>query len=195
MKKIIILLALLLTLSTIGEAKEKDNKKQTEKIDYRTLYHKPETEAEKKLDEILNLAMKGKSWELYYYPIYPYRKGITSISKKEYNYYASFLTKELAQAIDDEEKRIFKESCPNGQTEGDNCGFEFDPLTCAQDHPSFYLYQTTSQTDSEAIIYYMWGEGYYRQKRKLIKQNNKWKLDGIDCSDPAENYVLKFNMN
>lgn len=140
----------------------------------KSLFHPPETEAEKVLDKIFT--NRKTSAEISYYILQ--RPGY---NKKKSGEYAHFFTPSLLESWAKAGKRDIEEGC-NGIYKGEICHIDFDVLTCSQDVPDTFLYRTTYSREDEAIITYTWpenlrDESYYR----MIKTEGAWKLDSVDC--------------
>lgn len=142
-------------------------------------FHAPQTEAERTLNEILMatgrdddaldnlLDGRGKPG---FHPTVDYRR---------------FLTEALLRAIRDAEAALVKRDCGGTYRDGDICGLDYDPLTCAQDSNPRYLYRTETQNAGTARIAYAWpGQPAIAATYRLVLRDGQWKLDGIKC--PAD---------
>ncbi len=161
-------------------------------------FHIAKSDAEKVLDEILRRADKDRNIFDYVlgHPWYDHEKGTG---------YSHLFTKNLLRTLAKEEAEFVKYSCDGKYLEGELCGFDYSPITCAQDFSEQgYIYWTKKDNGHKAIIYYLWSladktEEFFpgsditdknKNFYKLIKDDGHWKLDGVDCGNGA-----KFNMN
>ena len=161
-------------------------------------FHFARSDAEKALAEILRLYTNDSNM-FYYVTGRPYYDA-----KKDTGY-ARLFTKNLLQSVGKADSDLIKLE-PDGKcVEGYLCGLDYDPIFCAQDSSdNGYIYWTTEDDGHKAIIYYLWSWGdktdeffpgsdkTYESKKfyRLIKDDDHWKLDGIDCGDGT-----KFNMD
>jgi hypothetical protein len=140
-------------------------------------FHAPQTEAERALDTILMatgrddtaldnlLGGRGKAG---FRPTIDYRR---------------FVTDALLRAIRDAEAALVKRDCGGAYREGEICGLDYDPLTCAQDSNPRYLYRTETQHAGTARIAYAWpGQPAVAATYRLVLRDGRWKLDGIKCN-------------
>jgi hypothetical protein len=104
-------------------------------------------------------------------------------------FYKDLFTPKLLHVFAQVELEALQESCGGKYIEGDLCGLGVSPITCSQDPPESYAYQTQSGSEHEAII-----RAIDRMRNqttstyRMVKIGRDWKLDGIDCDD------MKFNM-
>jgi hypothetical protein len=108
--------------------------------------------------------------------------------------YSRLFTPNLLLAWAHAEAELVKQDCGGKYLEGEICGFDYSPITCAQDSSdSGRVYRTIEATDDAVRIAYRWGgrgapaEG---PRYRLIKDGRDWKLDGVDCGDG-----VTFNLN
>ncbi len=102
-------------------------------------------------------------------------------------------SKNLRNSWIEEEKKLVKEECGGKYIDGDLCGIDHNPLTCAQDYnEEGYLYKTLAEDDEVAIISYMWP---HRPKVsatfRMIRQKGQWIVDGVSCGsiiNPTYNF-------
>lgn len=94
--------------------------------------------------------------------------------------YSSYLTSALIDSIRSEETRLLNQTCQGHYRDGEICGLDYSPITCAQDTPTF-TYKVIKLKADKAIITaqhlsYPDIATYY-----LIRVKDHWKVDGIDC--------------
>ncbi len=84
--------------------------------------------------------------------------------------------------------RLVNQDCDGEYIDGDMCGINYNPLTCAQDYyDEGYIYKTLSSDDKTAIIAYRWP--YLPEvvaTYRLILQNKRWVVDGVACKNSAK---------
>ncbi len=152
--------------------------------DQRT-FHPPHTEAERTLDALLN----SDYW---------YMLAVNGYDKKLEKRYAHLFSKKLLNLWRKREKELVQENCGGQYIQGDQCGFDYSPLTCAQDAPNAYFYRTLSQNNSMVIIQSAWSfndpdETFTPYATyQLIKQGKRWILDDVACRDHGK-IVARFN--
>ncbi len=91
--------------------------------------------------------------------------------------YRPMLTAPLVAAMQAEEKRLVKQDCGGKYLEGELCGMDYSPITCAQDTVAPYTYSTVVQHDRDAII--AGPAATYR----MIQTGRGWQLDGVKCNE------------
>lgn len=73
------------------------------------------------------------------------------------------------------------------------CGINFDPLSCSQDPPRGWFYETTQKSDTEVYIQARPHEGLRYMsdlpQYRLTKTGGTWKINGVRCGSSS------FNMN
>jgi len=89
--------------------------------------------------------------------------------------YRPMLTAQLLAAMQAEEKRLVKQDCGGKYLEGELCGMDYSPITCAQDTVAPYTYKTLAQTDRATTIA---GPG---ATYRMIQVGSGWQLDGVKC--------------
>ncbi len=144
-------------------------------------FHKPVTQAEKAIDYILTVISEKQGF-------------FSSITKKPWrnkaddNIFSVYFSSKLQKAWIDEEIRLLNMWCDGKYIEGDMCGLNIDPFTCAQDsYEEGYIYKTLSSDDKTAIIAYRWP--YLPEvvaTYRLISQNKRWIVDGVDCGNSTK---------
>jgi hypothetical protein len=94
---------------------------------------------------------------------------------------AGFFTPQLTNAIANADQGRDQES-----------GISYDVLLCGQNNPQIFLYQTISDDGQTALIAYNWpGSSTDISVYRLLNENGKWNIDGINCSGAGAG---KFNM-
>lgn len=98
--------------------------------------------------------------------------------------YSRYLTPALINSIRSEETRLLNQDCQGHYQDGEICGIDHSPLTCAQDTLTF-TYKIKHSEATKAVItaqYLNYPEitTYY-----FVRIHNHWKIDGIDCGTGA----------
>ena len=131
-------------------------------------FHAPKSAAEVALDKIVKTA-EGDEFLLdnllHRYPVAP---------KKQVDY-RSMLTPPLIAAMQAEEKTLVAKDCGGKYLEGELCGMDYSPITCAQDTVAPYTYKTLDQRGTTVTI--AGPSATYR----MIQANGAWQMDGIKC--------------
>ncbi len=176
MKKYFSLLLLVVLLaSPIAGAAEKPASQ--------SLFHPPQTEAEKALNALLERDRKGDG------NMYEYILGRPWYDAEKDPGYNRWMTQAFVDSVRTEEKKIVQEDCNGRYHEGEICGIDFHLPVCGQDMTDIgFFFQTTREMATEAYISYVWAEHLNQavlQEEpdfKMVKQNGVWKLDGLNCS-------------
>ncbi len=145
-------------------------------------FHRAKTDPERALDAILS---RDKDDVNVFEYLTRHTPGIKTTD------YANMFTAAYKQAVTDMEAQQVQENCGGKYIQGELCGIDFSPVTCAQDvTDTFYLYRTEQISKREAIIAYAWPKSLHASATyRLLKKNGRWKLDGVMCAGGA-----KFNM-
>lgn len=104
--------------------------------------------------------------------------------------YPVLFSKNLMESIADAERRLVKQTC-GGVYDGEICGLDFNPITCAQDYSEDGYVYKTEETGREAVVISLkWPRlpkvvATYR----MIRSSNRWIMDGVTCGPNT-----KFNM-
>ena len=143
-----------------------------------SLYHLPQTPAERALDNIFSIDTTGV---INYAPNNPnigWLIGINSLPPQ----YAALFTRALILAVTNAETAE-AQSCVGLSPPLPECTLDHDPLVCASDiPPAPILYRTISDNGSTAIVAYEWGtEGKDSATYRLVDTNGVWQLDGVHC--------------
>lgn len=133
-------------------------------------FHPPTSAAEIALDHVLKIADADEFQLdnlLHRYPV---------VRKKQVDY-RPLLAAQLIAAMQAEEKKLVARDCGGKYREGDICGMDYSPITCAQDSDAAYTYKTIAQHARDAIIA---GPGaIYR----VVQVGSGWQIDGIKCNE------------
>lgn len=96
--------------------------------------------------------------------------------------YSAFLTPELLAALASTEAKMVKENCGGQYRDGEICGLDYSPITCAQDYAKPYSYRTESSGPGRAAIAYRWPHRHDIAARYDLKIDaGVWKIDNISC--------------
>jgi hypothetical protein len=137
----------------------------------------PHTPAEMALDKVLKTADRDEEVLdnlLHRYPV---------AAAKRIDY-RQWLTPKLIASLQAEEKKLVAQDCGGKYREGDICGIDYNPLTCAQDTVRPLSYKTVQQSADTAVIA-VTGATY-----RMAHTSAGWQLDGVKCGGGVE---VKFN--
>jgi hypothetical protein len=166
-------------------------------------FHPPAIEAERALNRILVRGDRESDRLLNQNPkrgdrvdrMFYFMTGREGGRKKYGSLFAADFSREVIDSIAGLERKWVKEDC-NGKYRNDEiCGFDYNPLNCAQDSPPYgYFFAVETQGDGQAVIAVSWGEndtlaGRYR----MVERKGHWKIDAIDCSEGDKYPLNKFN--
>jgi hypothetical protein len=135
----------------------------------------PRTPAETALDKVLKTADRDEEVLdnlLHRYPV---------AAAKRIDY-GKWLTPTLIASLQAEEKKLVAQDCGGKYREGDICGMDYNPLTCAQDTVRPLSYKTVQQNADTAVIA-VTGATY-----RMAHTSAGWQLDGVKCAGE-----VKFN--
>lgn len=141
----------------------------------RTGFHPPKSSSEVALDKVVRLADRDDDLLdnlLHRYPV----------AKAKQIDYRPMLTAPLIAAMQAEERRLVKQDCGGKYLEGEICGIDYSPITCAQDTVAPYTYKTVAQHDRDVTI--VGPDATYR----MIQTASGWQLDGVKCEGIAFNF-------
>lgn len=149
--------------------------------------HPAETPAEKWLNTLINddfgpiQINTSFSEKLKFTAITPPKSPLRGLG------FSDILTKPLFDAIKAKEVETVKDACKGAYIDGELCGMEYSPFLCGQDVASDpLLFHSVAASEDSALIDY-WSDvdqvvvGRYR----LVKDKDRWKIDGIHCVDLA----------
>jgi len=139
-------------------------------------YHAASSQAERVLDRLIKLDDVDDNMFLFEVkrPDRELRKDVI---------YRGLFTHSLEQAWAAREAELLRKDCDGKYQDGEICGMNFSPLTCAQDYSEEgYLYRTECLDETSATITMRWPwidrpVAAYR----LLKQGKRWVLDGVAC--------------
>lgn len=138
--------------------------------------HRAAAEAEKTLDRVLRLSEKDQNFIefLRATPQYQARPGQD---------YGRYVTARLRGGMAALERAAVTTNCQGRYIDGELCGLDYNPLTCAQDEgPGAYLYKTESSGDDRAVIAYAWpGEKGMVASFRMVQEGGVWKIDAVTC--------------
>jgi hypothetical protein len=152
------------------------------------IFHEPQTEVERALDKILRLDLDDDG------SLFNFIAGAPYSNPAKSQRYAQLFTRTLLDAWRKAEADLVRINCGGKYIEGDLCGFNYDPIICGQDSPDRYVYRTIKSEKGSASVVTAWPDmlsmdwNYFTSYR-LVNENTRWKLDGVDCGTLA-----KFNM-
>lgn len=82
-----------------------------------------------------------------------------------------------------------KDACGGRYIKGYICGFDFDPLTCAQDFEPKREFQTVSLSGPITIIRFRYeGSEPSANLYRLTREGGTWKIDDILCANAKRSY-------
>jgi hypothetical protein len=137
-------------------------------------FHAPATAPEKALDKILHLADADED-QLANLLHRPGSDGRVD--------YTQMLTPALIAALRNEEKKLVRKECGGKYLDGEECGFDYSPITCAQDSEPSYIYHTILEFDAKAVIEYAWpNQPSSAATYTVVKGKSGWLIDGVTCA-------------
>lgn len=147
------------------------------------VFHSPDTEAERALDAILKLSDQepGSSW---FAVKAPWREKADDVK------FQGLFSKVLMDSWAEAERTAVEINCDGHYIDGENCGIDIHPITCAQDSVENYIYRTIASSSADAIIEYGWPQSSKPIATfRLLRNDDGWVLDGVACTG-----YLRFNM-
>lgn len=92
-------------------------------------------------------------------------------------------------AIAAHERHFVKMNCNGQYVPGDDCGFGFDPLNCAQDTPPDGYFMKTEGKRGDGWVIAMAWEPDRRPlaKYRIVRRGEQWMLDAVSCTK-GENF-------
>lgn len=137
-------------------------------------FHPAQTPSELALDKILHLSDADQD-QLANLLHRPGRDGKVD--------YTQMMTPALIAALVKEEKKMVQKDCGGKYLDGEECGFDYSPITCAQDLAPSYLYHTVLDLNDRVVIEYAWPNQASRAAvYTLVKRGDRWLIDGITCA-------------
>ncbi len=139
-------------------------------------FHAAATAPEKALDRVLRLSEKDAD-------LLEFLLRTPRYKPKANKGYAGYFTNRLLADMAARERAAVRENCQGRYVDGELCGLDHNPLTCAQDEAEgAYLYKTESTSDGRAVIVYKWpGEKKAMATFDMVLEGEKWKVDGVRC--------------
>jgi hypothetical protein len=108
------------------------------------------------------------------------------LNEKQIVMVRKFFTPNMVNAWQQENKRIAEQDCGGAFLEENSCGFDYDPLLCAQDdNDGKFIYRTEYQSSKQTLISMQWDGQPITEpvaRYRLIKSAGQWKLDGVACA-------------
>jgi hypothetical protein len=145
-------------------------------------FHRAQTEQEKALEQIL----KRQGME----PDRASESHLLGEPDPKGNFdWTTILTPKLIAAIQEAERKQVGNGC-GGKRSGPEgiCGFDFDPVTCSQADPSYYVFRTILNLRDKAVIAYAFPSTNFLPNQSetaavytLVKRRGGWRIDGIAC--------------
>ena len=136
-------------------------------------FHPPQSPAERALDAMLHRADadEGQLANLLGRPDADHRFD-----------YRTILTAREIGVLREQEHDMVENDCGGHYREGEVCGFDYSPVTCAQDQLEHYLYRTVEVKADRTMIDYAWPpESKTVAQYTLVKNQTGWKIDMIEC--------------
>jgi hypothetical protein len=139
-------------------------------------FHRAATEPEKTLDRVLRLSEKDPA-------LVEFLLATPQYKAKAGKDYGRYVTSRLRADLAALERAAVAENCQGKYLDGELCGLDYNPLTCAQDMADgAYLYQTEFSGDGRADIAYKWpGQKAVVARFALVQEGGVWKLDAVTC--------------
>ncbi|NBO19347.1 MAG: hypothetical protein EBV03_09010 [Proteobacteria bacterium] len=152
-------------------------------------FHPPATEMERKLDSIIMHVQDDG--EL---PKYILRGGKQNNVRDAM--LADMFTPELMKAFRDVEANTVYTRCGGQYQPGEDCGINYNPITCLKFERGAYLYRTESavpykEGEYNALIAMKLLDGeQIVANYMMVKVGGQWKLDGVDCAIDGDDFNL-----
>jgi len=140
------------------------------------IFHSATTEAELALDRAIRLSDSD-------------RNAIDFLAKRPRDNssderYAGIFTSKLEKAWASEEQSLVQSECGGRYLDGEICGLDYNPFTCAQDFSeNGYRYASTPARRSDAMIVALVWPGIDRMVAtyRMVRKGNRWLVDGVRC--------------
>ncbi len=139
-------------------------------------FHAASSPVERLLDRIINTADKDPD-------LGPFALKLPSRDRRADSKYSALFSPALERAWSTAEADLVKKDCGGAYQEGEICGMDFSPITCAQDsNDGKYQYATTAQDDHSAVIALRWaGQPDVVATYRLLRHGGAWLMDGVAC--------------
>jgi hypothetical protein len=133
-------------------------------------YHKASTDAEKALEHVLKIADNDDEVLDNLFHRYPVKPKLRVD-------YTGLLTPTYMAALKEEQRKVVQSDCGGKYLDGEVCGMDYNPLTCAQDTAApFRLATVRTRKDKTDIV------DSHADKYTMAHAGSGWKLDGVTCS-------------
>ncbi|MHC1789381.1 YqhG/Tai3 family protein [Solidesulfovibrio sp.] len=139
-------------------------------------WHRAAMEAERTLDRVLRLSEKDRNF-------LEFLLGTPQYQARPGKDYGRNVTARLRGSMAALERAAVTENCQGRYIDGELCGLDYNPLTCAQDEgQGAYRYKTESSGDDRAVIAYTWpGMQGMVASFRLVQEGGVWKIDAVTC--------------
>jgi hypothetical protein len=133
--------------------------------------HLASTAAEVALDKVLKIAdADGRILDnlFHRYPDWP----VPPAKRVEYK---RLLTGRFLGALNKTQRALVQSDCGGVYRKGDVCGFDWNPITCAQDVFTSFTYHSLRDDGNRAVI------AAHGNTYTMVRENAAWKLDDAAC--------------
>lgn len=143
-----------------------------------TAFHPPSSAAERALDAIIRRDDRDPA-------LFEFAVKRPDRKKAKDQLYARYFSPGIQDAWLKAERALVNKDCGGNYQNGEICGLDYSPITCAQDHSETgYAYDTLKEDGASASIQMKWIEldkpaATYR----MIRQKDGWILDGVACAE------------
>jgi len=140
-------------------------------------FHPAAGDAEKTLDRVLRLSEKDAN-------LLDFVRRTPDYKPKADKGYVRYFTKRFLDAMAAMEKKAVRENCQGKYSDGEICGLDYNPLTCAQDRAdNAYRYATdASSEEGMASVRYTWpGSKKPLAAFGMVQEGGQWKIDSVRC--------------
>jgi hypothetical protein len=108
--------------------------------------------------------------------------------------FASHFSPALRKALHAAESDLVQQYCGGTYRDGELCGLDYIPLTCAQDifdSASAVLTSENTGQGGATITYRISGDDTIIARYRMQQMHESWIIDGIDCDDSTFNWSQK----
>ncbi len=140
-------------------------------------YNAASTAAESQLDALLKFADADTDMSDFVLNI-PKRQ-----STKDQQF-ASYFTSSFLARMSYKERQLVQRDCGGHYIEGELCGIDYNPITCAQDNLGTYFYHTEKENPYNATISFSYDRERNFAVYTLVKTHTGWKLNNVECAFP-----------